>query len=108
MSHQAVFIAWIPFYLKTLEEQKKNKKDKPFYKAKPNRDFSVKVAESVYLRKDYLDSIFARIVDSPLKNKEQYVYSDLGFYFLAWLVEKTTKQSFDFFFKNNLPRFRTF
>ena len=52
--------------------------------------FSVRVAEKLFIRNDYKDSILLKIASSPLRKKKEYLYSDLGFYFMREIVEKLT------------------
>lgn len=58
-------------------------------------NYPYKVADSIFIHKDYKNIIIQSIVNSELKEKEDYEYSDLGFYLLKEIVEKVTKQPFD-------------
>lgn len=91
--HQAGLKSWIPFYKETLDDKGNLRED--LYSTKPTTDKSVEVAKDVYLRNDYRDTIWERILNSPLENKGRYVYSDLDFYFLAAITEKITGQRID-------------
>jgi beta-N-acetylhexosaminidase len=57
---------------------------------KQSADFSVQVADSLWLHKDYRKTIFDAIEHSPVKPEQGYVYSDLHYYtyptFVADLV----------------------
>ena len=46
-----------------------------------NGTFTVPVARNLYMRSDYIDSMYAKILRSPLGEKK-YEYSDLGYYFI--------------------------
>ncbi len=94
MTHQARLKPWIAFYKKTLVN---GQLDTNYYTKVQTLKNNIKVADSIYLRDDYKDSIIKAIVDSDLLDKEEYVYSDLGFYLLRELVEKITKQTFEQF-----------
>ena len=50
MTHQAGLQAWIPFYLKTLH---KGQPDPAIYQHDPSEAFPLRVAEDLYIRKDY-------------------------------------------------------
>jgi beta-glucosidase-like glycosyl hydrolase/CubicO group peptidase (beta-lactamase class C family) len=89
MTHQAGLQAWIPFYLKTL---KKGRPDPAIYQVVPSAEYPLRVSEGLYIRKDYPDSVFRAILDSPLRPSHDYKYSDVGFYLLRWLIEKETGQ----------------
>jgi beta-glucosidase-like glycosyl hydrolase/CubicO group peptidase (beta-lactamase class C family) len=91
--HQAGMKSWIPFYKETLDE-KGNPSDN-YYSNTSSKEKSIEVAKSLYLRNDYKDTIWNRVLTSPLENKGKYVYSDLDYYFLAAIVEQITGQRID-------------
>ncbi len=93
LMHQAGLKAWIPFYKETLTEKGKLKKD--LYKKEKSDEYSVPVADHIYIRKDYKDTIWSRILNSPLDNKGKSVYSDLDFIFLGAVVEQITGKTLD-------------
>ncbi len=77
-SHYGRFIPYIEFYRKTLNKDKKP--SSKYYRKTKDSVFSVRVAENLYLRKDYKDTIYQRIADSPLLSRRKYSYSDFPFY----------------------------
>ncbi|MBL7933175.1 MAG: serine hydrolase [Bacteroidia bacterium] len=88
LSHQAGLVAWIPFYLKSLE---KNGKYKPgYYSKKKTEEYSVQVAKNLFTIPSFRDTIYKRIVDSKIENPGKYLYSDLGYYFLQQIIEEQT------------------
>lgn len=89
LSHYAKLQAWIPFYKKTLEDKSK------YYTTEFSKKFSVKVAQNMYLRTDYQDSIYARIVESDLRDSLEYKYSDLPYYFLKKYIEEQSDSTLD-------------
>jgi CubicO group peptidase (beta-lactamase class C family) len=93
LMHQAGLKSWIPFYKETLTEKGKLKKD--LYKREKSNDYNIPVAENLCLRSDYRDTIWSRILTSPLDNKGKSVYSDLDFIFLAAVVEQVTGKTID-------------
>lgn len=92
MAHQARLKSWIPFYKETIKD---GNYDNSVYQKDSNNIFSVKVADSLFIRKDYKDKIIQAIIDSELNDKATYEYSDMGFYLLKELIEKITKKTFD-------------
>jgi CubicO group peptidase (beta-lactamase class C family) len=48
----------------------------------------LRVAEDLYIRKDYPDSVYRAIMDAPLRPTRDYKYSDMGFYLLRRIIEK--------------------
>src|SRR5690606_3820456 len=87
LSHYARFKAWIPFYRHILNEEKTGISPK-YYSDVAGSDFNVKVAENLYLRRDYVDSIFKTIRESELNPKLEYKYSDLPYYILKKYLER--------------------
>jgi len=83
--HQAGLVAYIPFYRETLEAD--GKPSSKFYAAVKNDSFSIRVAKDLYMRTDWRDTIYKRILQSPLGSANKYVYSDNDFIFLGKIVE---------------------
>ncbi|MCB0400650.1 MAG: serine hydrolase, partial [Flavobacteriales bacterium] len=83
LAHQAGLQAWVPFYVKTIRD---GKLDTVIYRADSSTYYPLRVANNIYINKDYPDIIMQRILRGPLKEKE-YRYSDLGYYFLKHIVE---------------------
>jgi CubicO group peptidase (beta-lactamase class C family) len=86
--HQAGLKAWIPFY-RSFYDSTGNLLDAA-YRRRPDAQYSIEVAENLYLRNDYRDTVWQMILNSPLENAGRYVYSDLDYYFLAAVVEQVT------------------
>ncbi len=89
LSHHAKLPGWIPFYKNTVTKPKR-KKSKPlpdYYSNTLTPRFNIPVADHLFLRSDYRDTIWARIWSSKLRSKEGYRYSDLAFY----IAHKTIK-----------------
>ena len=93
LSHYAGLQAWIPFYKTTLNADK-SPSDK-YYSLNSKEGFTTRVAENLYLRNDYQDSIMKQIVDSKLLEKKEYKYSDFTFILLKEYLEKTTGKTLD-------------
>ncbi|MBI4946155.1 MAG: serine hydrolase [Bacteroidetes bacterium] len=87
MAHQAGLKDWIPFYLSTLD---KGEYKTGIYSKTRNDEFPYRVSEKLYINKNYSDTIWKRIIDSPVSNKCEYKYSDLGFLFMQKIVEQTS------------------
>lgn len=92
--HQAGLISFIPFYRETIDV-KTGKPKAGYYQKQPDNLFSVRVAEDMYLRHDWLDTIKKRIVNSKLGQANKYVYSDNDFIFLGKVVEQITGMPLD-------------
>ncbi|QIE58366.1 serine hydrolase [Rasiella rasia] len=87
LSHVARLKAWIPFYTHTLDTVTKRPSEK-YYKKNPNEEFNIKVAEGLYMRRDYKDSIYEIIRKSDLRSSKGYKYSDLPYYLLKKFLEE--------------------
>jgi len=88
LSHYARLQAWIPFYQSTLDSA--NMPSPKFYSKVPTKVFSKQVADSLYIRADYHDSILKQIADSKLLDKKEYKYSDFTFMIMREYLEKST------------------
>jgi len=92
MAHQAGLQDWIPFYKQTLL---KGQPDADIYRPQQSNEFPTRVAFNLFIRKDYSDTIFKRICNSPLRQTRDYKYSDLGFYLLRSIVEQISRKPFE-------------
>lgn len=90
LAHHGQLQPWIPFYLNTLED---GKPKNTLYKKQPEPGFTTRVAERLYILDSYRDSIFLQIVESELRKKEEYKYSDLSYYLFQRIIEKETGMS---------------
>lgn len=102
MAHHAKLIGWIPFYIKTVSENKRNPKPLPeYYSRKGSSDYAVPVADHLYLRTDYRDTIWSMIYGSKLREREGYRYSDLAFYLVHNAIKNVTDKGVDVYAKEN-------
>ena len=93
LSHYAGLVSWIPFYKATLDA-----KEKPlakYYRKIASSQFSKQVADSLFIRNDYHDTIMKIIVDSKLSTKKEYKYSDFTFIILGNYLERMTGKPLD-------------
>jgi CubicO group peptidase (beta-lactamase class C family) len=91
--HQAGLIAYIPFYKETLDA---NGDPIPaIYQKFYDSNHSIRVADRMYLRNDWEDTVYARILSSRLSRRKQYIYSDNDFIFLGKIVEAITGMPLD-------------
>jgi beta-N-acetylhexosaminidase len=98
MAHQAGLRAYIPFYESTMTMKGKTKiPDTLWYKHTFTPEYSIPVAEKLFLRSDYRDSIWNRIYHSDLRPSSSYRYSDLGFFLVQKAVEEISRQPLDSF-----------
>ena len=83
--HQAGLVSYIPFFKETLEAD--GKPAAKYYAAVKNDSFSIRVAKDLYMRTNWRDTLYKRILQSPLGSANKYVYSDNDFIFLGKIVE---------------------
>ncbi|MCF8304223.1 MAG: serine hydrolase [Bacteroidales bacterium] len=100
LTHQAGLVPWIPFYIETLDSTGQLKPS--IYNEEITEEFPVRVAEDLYIHRNYRYTIFDTIKRSPLQNGQGYIYSDLGFYFLYRLVENVTNRPFEEYVNENI------
>ncbi|SIQ78655.1 glycoside hydrolase family 3 N-terminal domain-containing protein [Maribacter ulvicola] len=92
LSHYGRLPAWIPFYIRTLDEDRKPSNE--FYRNSPLPGFSTKVYDNLYLTDAYKDSIYNRIGRQDLKSN-RYRYSDVPYYVMKKVIEDSYDQRLD-------------
>ncbi len=97
--HQAGLKAFIPFYKETIDSSAAGFPLPGIYTAKPDSLHSIRVAENLYLRSDWEDTLYRRILQSELGPKDKYVYSDNDFIFMGKIVEAISGMSLDEYVK---------
>ena len=94
LSHYARLQPWIPFYKATIDSVTKTPLPK-YYSKIANQKFSRQVADSLFIRNDYHDTIIKKIVDSKLLPKKEYKYSDFTFILMKEYLESATGKTLD-------------
>ncbi|HMW67288.1 MAG TPA: serine hydrolase, partial [Chitinophagaceae bacterium] len=87
--HQAGLVPYIAFYKETIDPET-GKPNPAIFSEKPKPGFTVRVAENIYMRNDWQDTMYSRILNSKLSTHGKYVYSDNDFIFLGKIVEQIT------------------
>jgi CubicO group peptidase (beta-lactamase class C family) len=121
LAHQARLQSWVPFYLQTLKCENPDDKisskisnssnsikinettfvncntkyKENIYSKKSSKEFPVNVADSLFIRHEWHDSIYFKIYKSELLPKPVYHYSDIGFMLLSEAVKNITNKPFD-------------
>jgi len=98
LSHTAGLKPWIPFYANTLTESKKP--SKKYYRNFPAEGY-VKVANDLYIKESYGDSIYQAILNNPLREKRNYRYSDLGYYLIYKMFPNMAELSLEAYASEN-------
>jgi beta-N-acetylhexosaminidase len=92
--HQAGLKSWIPFFKEIIDSQTGVPHDDKF-ESVSDAEYSVRVAEELYMRNDWVDTMYQRILQSELGPRGKYVYSDNDFIFLGKIVEQITGLTLD-------------
>ncbi|MBE9483260.1 MAG: serine hydrolase, partial [Bacteroidetes bacterium] len=92
LAHQSRFRAWIPYFRYTVDEKEV---DPYVYSEVVSEEFPVRVAEGMYIQKDYFYEILDSIRFSSLRENSRYRYSDLGFYLLKEAMEGINNSPFE-------------
>ena len=97
--HQAGLVAWIPFFRETLDTSGKPLPN--LYQTEKSDKYSVRVAEKLYLRNDWVDTMYRRIAKSKLGPLNNYIYSDNDFILLGKIVEQVSGMPLDKYVARN-------
>ncbi|HNQ66902.1 MAG TPA: glycoside hydrolase family 3 N-terminal domain-containing protein [Bacteroidales bacterium] len=97
LTHRAGFKSWIPFYKETVKNEAVRLQ---YYSNGFSEEFSIQVAENMFLLNSFKDSIYEQIRKSDKNPYGRYVYSDLGFYLFPLFIESVTNQSFPDYLNN--------
>jgi len=91
LAHQAGFKPFVPFYLHLLDRGKW----KPGLVATtPDEQHYMQVADGMFINHAYRDSLLAWVLQAPLRERGNYVYSDMGMYLLLEVVERVSGMPF--------------
>ena len=97
LTHQAGLASWIPFFFKTLNDGMPSYE---LYSKLPSSIHQNRVAEDLYMLSSYRDTIFQRILETKLKKKKKYKYSDLGYYFMNEIIKQISNENQDSYAEN--------
>ena len=98
--HQAGLIAFIPFYKETIDSNTKQPMAS-LYSSSQNDSFNIRVAQNMYLRNDWEDTIYKRIITSKVGPRNKYIYSDNDFIFLGKIVQQISGLTLDKYVDKN-------
>ena len=99
--HQAGLKSFIPFYRETVDTSRPDLMEGQYYSYKPDSLHSVRVADHMYMRSDWVDTIYQRIITSAVGPRNKYIYSDNDFIFLGKIVEALGGMPLDQYAKTN-------
>ncbi len=94
LTHQGKLKPYIPFWKESIDTS--FTKYKVYSKFKTDT-FLIQVADSMFINKNYVDTIYKRILNSQLEPEKKYLYSDMGFYFAKEFIETQSNSTLDNF-----------
>jgi len=92
--HQAGLKSYIQFYRETIDTLTGIPQE-GFYSKMPTADHTLRVADSMYMKTSFRDTMYSRIATSPLGPAGRLVYSDNDFIFLGLIVQAISGLSLD-------------
>lgn len=90
LTHQAGLKPFFAFWKETVGANAEK-----YYRKTPETGFTLQVADSLFIRNDFPDSMWHMMACSEVDDKPKYVYSDLDFYILQKIVEAVTHEKLD-------------
>lgn len=99
LTHEAGFVPYIPFYKATLDTGGNLKPE--IYSRMKHAEFAVEVTPDIFMNRNYIDTMWKRIMKTPLQSPGKYIYSDNDFYMLKRIAEKISGETLDQFVKKN-------
>lgn len=100
MAHQSGLTPFIPFYKRTIQNGTWNP---AIYSETPKPGFEQQVANGLYIKNSFTDSMYAQILKSTLGPKK-YEYSDLCYYFTQKILEKQIGQKQNIYLEEQIYR----
>ncbi len=91
--HQGGLSAFIPFHKETLD--KAGVPNPGTFSPSYSDSFSIPVADKMFMRTAWRDTMYKRILQSPIGPQGKYVYSDNDFILLGKIVEAISGMSLD-------------
>ena len=92
LAPQSRFRAWIPYFRYTVEGKIM---DPDIYSKDLSEEYPIRVADGMYINKDYYHAVLDSIRFSSLRENNQYRYSDLGFYLIKEALENINNVPFE-------------
>lgn len=99
--HQAGLNPFIPFYREVIDTASGQPRPE-YFATQKDAQHQFRVAENLYLRNDWQDTLYKRILQSKLTPADKYVYSDNDFIFLGKIVEAVSGKPLNEFVRENI------
>ena len=95
LAHSARLLPGIGFYHKTTLHAKGFGFNSNYYSGILQDKYTIPVAKGMFMRTDYIDSMYQAIYNSRLRESDNYRYSDLGFYLMQKVIENKIGKTLD-------------
>ncbi|OAV44097.1 glycoside hydrolase family 3 N-terminal domain-containing protein [Lewinella sp. 4G2] len=102
LAHRSGLRSWIPFYKNTLDDKGQPKRQ--WYSNRQTGDYVIPVTDRMFMKAEYLDSMWLQLYTNELPNKGQYRYSDLGLYLSARIIDRVSGLTVDEYAARNFYR----
>jgi beta-N-acetylhexosaminidase len=99
LAHQAGFVSSISFWKSTLK--KNNKYKRHTFQTNPSNNYPYQISDKLYLYRNYSKKIYKTIKKTKLKDKKEYLYSDLSFLLYPKIIEIIANENYEDFIQNN-------
>jgi beta-glucosidase-like glycosyl hydrolase/CubicO group peptidase (beta-lactamase class C family) len=101
LTHQAGMVAFVP-YFRSLVRTGSLRAD--VFADTVDHVHTVRVAEGVYMKPAFQDSLWAAMLAAPVAPRGNYLYSDLDFHLLARVVERVSGKTLDTYLDSTFYR----
>ena len=91
LTHQARLQSGLPFWL---QPGKRGALRENVFRNHPEEQYQVRISQDMYVKNDFKNQMIKDIVKSSLLARKEYVYSDLGFSLLPYMIERLSEKSF--------------
>jgi beta-glucosidase-like glycosyl hydrolase/CubicO group peptidase (beta-lactamase class C family) len=91
LTHQARLQSGIPFWV---APGSTTKLKSGVFRNKPSENYPIRISSGMYERNDFKNQIISDIIKSPLRDKKEFHYSDLGFSLIPFITERLTNEPF--------------
>lgn len=92
LAHQSGLKAFVPFYRRL---QVKGQWKPGVMATVPDEQHDLQVADGLFIHHSYRDSVVKWVLETPLGERGEYAYSDMGMYLLRQVVERVSGQPFE-------------
>ena len=102
LSHHSGLVPWLPVYRLTLDTiNGLPVPSKNYYRKTADAKFSVKVADNLYMNKDFVTTMWEKLLESPVNKRGKYKYSDLGLIMVKEMVENVVDSPLNEYVENS-------